>query len=98
MGSTNDREGVRVADLVVKLNLGTEKPEIGNTSFGDQIPPLDLSHELTLLASSHPANEVLALEGIAGVSLLGERDVAGTGLIDGKLELRHLWEFAGETS
>ena len=74
--ATNDGEGVRIADLLVELDLLTEDLQVRDACLRHKRALFQLGHNLALETSNHPADEVLALEGAGNIAvLLSHRDV-----------------------
>lgn len=68
--TANDSESVRIVNLLVELNLGTENSKINDAGLGDDDSLVELGKEFTLVAANHPSNLVLALESAAKVTFL----------------------------
>lgn len=98
LGAANDGEGVRVDDLLVEIDLCTESLKVRDAGLGDDCSLVELGHDLAFIASGHPADEVLALEGAACASILRHRNEPRARISNGQLELGHTSEAAREAS
>lgn len=98
LGAANDREGIGVDDLLIEIDIGTEDLQVRNASLSDDSSLVELGHNFAFVASGHPTDEVLALEGAACASILSHRDKSRTRRRDGQPELGHASETAREAS